>query len=482
MNGPPEAEQTAPVGKDLKRHMKIGFISLGCPKNQLDTEVMLHEVVDAGYEVTPEDIDADIIIINTCAFIESARKEAVDNILDVAWLKENRNLKGIIVTGCLAERYREEIFEDMPEVDALLGVGSIHHIVDAIRAVEAQVKRQAEAEKPLEAACKYRSFEDKDAVRLGGDRVLTTPEYAAYLKIAEGCDNRCAYCAIPYIRGGFRSRPIEELIREAKELDALGVKELTVIAQDITRYGKDLYGHYALHELLHRITEETNIPWIRLLYCYPDKITDELIAEIRDNPRILKYVDLPLQHISDRVLRAMNRHGDSGLIRDVLFRLRREIPDIVIRTTFIVGFPGETEDDFQQLADFMKQERFDHAGVFPYSREEGTPAFNFPDQIDEEEKERRRDILMREQMLINAELNEKKVGQVVQVLCEDFDPVSETCYGRSAADAPEIDGKVFFRQVGKTRPAPGEFVYVQIREVVDYDMYGDQVLPDEAEL
>lgn len=462
--------------------MKIGFISLGCPKNQLDTEVMLHEVVEAGYEVTPEDIDADIIIINTCAFIESARKEAVDNILDVAWLKENRHLRGIIVTGCLAERYREEIFEEMPEVDALLGVGSIHRIVDAVRAVEAQVKAQETAKQSLDAACKYRSFEDKNTVELGGDRVLTTPDYAAYLKIAEGCDNRCAYCAIPYIRGGYRSRPMEELVREAKELSALGVRELTVIAQDITRYGKDLYGHYALHELLHRITEETDIPWIRLLYCYPDKITDELIAEIRDNPRILKYIDLPLQHISDRVLKSMNRHGDSALIRDVLTRLRREIPGVVIRTTFIVGFPGETEEDFRQLAEFMQQQRFDHAGVFTYSREEGTPAYDFPDQIDEQEKERRRDILMKQQMLINAELNEQKIGRTVEVLCEDYDPVSESCYGRSAADAPEIDGKVFFRQAGRNRPAPGDLVKVCIEDVVDYDMYGKQVLPDGADM
>lgn len=455
--------------------MKIGFISLGCPKNQLDTEVMLHEVVDAGYEITAEDIDADIIIINTCAFIESARKEAVDNILDVAWLKENRHLKGIIVTGCLSERYREEIFEDMPEVDAILGVGSIHHIVDAIRAVEAQVKAEGASGKPTETACKYSSFEDKNTVRLGGDRVLTTPDYAAYLKIAEGCDNRCAYCAIPYIRGDFRSRPMEKLVKEAAELAELGVKELTLIAQDITRYGKDLYGHYALHELIHRITTETDIPWVRLLYCYPDKITDELIAEIRDNPRVLKYIDLPLQHISDRMLSAMNRHGDSALIREVLAKLRREVPDIVIRTTFIVGFPGETEADFEELANFMKEERFDHAGVFTYSREEGTPAYDFPDQIEEEEKERRRDILMKEQMLINTELNEQKVGQTVSVLCEDYDPVSETCYGRSTADAPEIDGKVFFRPAGKTRPAPGDIIRVCIEEVVDYDMYGTEV-------
>ena len=447
--------------------MKIGFISLGCPKNQLDTEVMLHEVVAAGYELTSEDIDADIIIINTCAFIESAKQEAIDNILDEAWLKENRSLKGIIVTGCLVERYRETIFEEMPEVDALIGVGSIHHIVDAIRAVEQQIKKK---NCPIEE--KYRSFEDKNTVRLGGDRVLTTPEYAAYLKIGEGCDNRCAYCAIPYIRGDFRSRPIEDLVAEAKDLESLGVKELTVIEQDITRYGKDLYGHYALHELLHRITEETTIPWIRLLYCYPDKVTDELIAEIRDNPRILKYIDMPLQHISDHMLTAMNRHGDSALIRDVLAKLRREIPGIVIRTTFIVGFPGETQEDFEELAEFLDEARFEHAGVFTYSREEGTPAYDFEDQIDEQVKQDRMDILMRTQMRINAEQNEQKIGTVINVLCEDYDPVNETYYGRSEVDAPEIDGKVFFRWRGEGRIAPGTFVKVKVREVVDYDVYG----------
>lgn len=447
--------------------MKIGFISLGCPKNQLDTEVMLHEVVSAGYEITPEDIDADIIIINTCGFIESAKKEAIDNILDVAWLKEHRDLKGIIVTGCLVERYREQIFEELPEVDALIGVGSIHHIVDAIRAVEEQIKQ-----KNCPISEKYRSFEDKNTVALGGDRVLTTPEYAAYLKIAEGCDNRCAYCAIPSIRGDFRSRPMEDLVAEAKDLDAMGVKELTIIAQDITRYGKDLYGHYALHELLRKITEATDIPWIRLLYCYPDKVTDELIAEIRDNPRILKYIDLPLQHISDHMLSAMNRHGDGAMIRDVLKKLRREIPGIVIRTTFIVGFPGESEEDFAELAEFLEEARFEHAGVFTYSREEGTPAYDFPDQIDEQVKQDRMDILMRTQMRINAEQNETKVGSVINVICEDYDPVNETYFGRSEVDAPEIDGKVFFRSRAEGKIAPGTFVKVKVREVVDYDVYG----------
>ncbi len=442
--------------------MKIGFVSLGCPKNQLDTEVMLHEVLEAGYEITPEDIEADVIIVNTCAFIESAKQEAIDNILDVAWLKENRSLKAIIVTGCLAERYGEEILKEMPEVDAVLGVGSIHNIVEAIEAVTVKRKKGSKA--------KYYSHEDKNEVRLGGDRVLTTPDYSAYLKIAEGCDNRCAYCAIPSIRGKFRSRPMEDLIAEAKQLESLGVKELTVVAQDVTRYGLDLYGKYSLAELLHRITEETSIPWIRLLYCYPDKVTDELIAEMRDNPRILKYIDLPLQHISDRMLTAMNRHGDGKMIREVLAKLRREIPDVIIRTTFIVGFPGETEEDFEELCEFVREQSFDHAGAFTYSREEDTPAYDFPDQIDEQVKQDRLDILMRMQMEINEEINKTKVGSVVEVLCEGYDTVAEVHYGRSAADSPEIDGKVYFKS--ELRVAEGSFVRVKVRRVMDYDLYG----------
>ena len=443
--------------------MKIGFVSLGCPKNQLDTEVMLHEVASAGYEITPEETEADIVIINTCAFIESAKKEAIDNILDIAWLKENNGLGGIIVTGCMAERYGREILEEFPEVDGVLGVGSIHNIVPAIECVAANMKKKKNKER-------YYSCEDKNTVRLGGDRILTTPEYAAYLKISEGCDNRCTYCAIPDIRGHFRSRPMEDLIAEAKELDSMGIKELTIIAQDTTRYGKDLYGEYCLDKLLHKITEETSIPWIRVLYCYPDKITEGFVAEFRDNPRILKYIDLPLQHISDSVLKRMNRHGNGQLIREVVSTLRREIPDLIIRTTFIVGFPGETEEDFCELAEFIKEAKFEHAGVFTYSREEGTPAYNFDGQIDEQVKQDRMDILMRSQLEINYEQNKEKVGKTITVLCEDYDPVSESYFGRGEADAPDIDGKVFFKSDRKI--APGEFVKVKVRKVVDYDLYG----------
>lgn len=442
--------------------MKVGFVSLGCSKNQLDTEVMLHELLAAGYEITPDETEADVVVINTCAFIESAKKEAIDNILDIAWLKKHKQLKAMVVTGCLAERYREEVLTELPEVDALLGVGSIHRIVEAVGEALAHAKDKKHP--------KYTSFEDKNIVRLGGDRVLTTPEFYSYLKIAEGCDNRCTYCAIPAIRGRFRSRPMEDLVAEAKDLEALGVKELNVIAQDITRYGQDLYGGYRLPELLIRLTEKTNIPWLRLLYCYPDKITDELIAVLRDNPRVLPYIDLPLQHISDPVLRAMNRRGDSAVIRRVIAKLRDAVPQLTLRTTFIVGFPGETEQDFETLCRFVEETKFDRMGVFTYSAEEGTPAAAMPGQIDEQVKQDRADILMKLQMGINATKNAQKIGTTVQVLVEDYDPVSEAHFGRSAADAPEIDGKIYFKS--ETRVAPGSFVNVKVREVVDYDLYG----------
>jgi ribosomal protein S12 methylthiotransferase len=428
----------------------------------MDTEVMLAKLVKVGYQIVPQDIDADIIIINTCAFIESAKQEAIDNILDVAWLKEHRKLKGIVVTGCLAERYQMEIFKEIPEVDAVLGVGSIHRIVKAVDAVAKGLQ--------------YSAFDDKNTCELGGDRIVTTPEYMAYIKIAEGCDNRCTYCAIPSIRGKFRSRPIEDLVAEAKDMEALGVKELNIIAQDTTRYGQDLYGEYKLAELIRAICKETSIPWIRLLYCYPDKITDELIAEIRDNDRVVKYIDLPIQHISDPVLRRMNRHGDSAMIKSVVQKLRNEIPGITIRTTVIVGFPGETDEDFVKLCEYVKEAKFDRLGAFTYSREEDTPAYNFDDQIDENIKQERYDIIMREQLHVSEAQNETMIGKRIQVLCEAFDPAAEIYYGRTAADAPDIDGKVYFKNgLGKKKIAPGSFVTVEVEEVYDYDLIGKTV-------
>lgn len=444
-----------------RKKFKVGFISLGCAKNLCDTEVMLHHLLEAGYEITPDETEADAVIINTCAFIESAKKESIDNILDIAWLKKHRSLKGIIVTGCLAERYREEVLNELPEVDALLGVGAIHNITEAVDSV-------------LSKGEKYVCVEGKETVSLGGDRVVTTGEAFAYIKIAEGCNNRCTYCAIPSIRGKLRTRTVEDIIEEAKSLEETGIKELVLIAQDTSVYGLDLYGEYKLPYLLRRLSEETSIPWLRILYCYPDKITDELIAEMRDNKKVVHYIDLPIQHISDNMLTAMNRHGDSACIKDAISRLRREIPDIVIRTTAIVGFPGETDKDFTELCQFIKDTKFQRFGAFTYSREENTAAAELPDQIDEQVKQDRYDIIMKCQQDISEKYNEALVGKTLHVLCEGFDEVSESYLGRSYRDAPETDGKVWFTS---HRPvSEGEFVDVKITEAMDYDLVGKVIV------
>ena len=436
--------------------MRIGFVSLGCPKNQLDTEVMLGHIATAGYEITPEETEADIVVINTCAFIGDAKKESIDNILDIAWLKENNNLKGIIVTGCLAERYRDEVMREMPEVDALLGTGSVHDIVSAIEAISNGEK--------------YTSFKDKNEVELGGDRIVTTGDAMAYLKISEGCNNRCTYCAIPDIRGKFRSRPMDDIVREAKELvDGLGIKELVVIGQDTTAYGIDLYGSYQLHTLLRRLATETDVTWLRILYCYPDKITDELIREFNENPKLVKYIDLPIQHISSRVLKRMNRRGDGALVRGVINKLRTQVEGISIRSTAIVGFPGETDEDFEELCAFIKEARFEHFGAFTYSREEGTPAYDFEDQIDEQIKQDRYDILMEHQLGISEEMQNAKIGSEIEVIIEAYDPVSEAYCARSKQDAPDIDGKVFL-QARKGTLCEGDILKVQVIEALDYDL------------
>lgn len=440
--------------------MKIGFVSLGCSKNLVDTERMLYLLAEAGYEITPEAEEAEIIVLNTCGFIESAKSESIENIIDLASLKELGQLRALICTGCLAERYREEIMKEMPEVDALLGVGSLEKIVEAVEAV-------ARGEK-------YTAFLDKEASPLGGDRVLTTPEYTAYLKVAEGCDNRCTYCAIPLIRGKMRSRPIEQIVEEAKDLERLGVKELNLIAQDTTRYGLDLYGEYRLAALVRAITEQTSIPWIRLLYCYPDKITDDLIAELRDNPRLVKYMDIPVQHISDGVLKHMNRHGNGDTIREAIARLRASVPGITLRTTVMVGFPGETEQDFEELCAFVKETRFDRFGGFTFSPEEETEAALLPNQIEEEIKTERLDALMEIQLDISAELQANKVGSEILVLAEGYDIPAGIHYGRSAADAPDVDGKIYFS--APKRIAPGTFLRVKITEALDYDLVGEAIL------
>lgn len=453
----------------MAKKTKVGFVSLGCSKNLCDTEIMLKHLLDAGYEITPEETDADVVVINTCAFIESAKKESIDNIIDIGWLKKHHKLKGIIVTGCLAERYRDEVLKELPEVDALIGVGGIHKIVEAVDSVISEAGKKDKH--------KYTCFDDKESSVIGGERLLTTGDHMAYLKIAEGCNNRCTYCAIPQIRGKMRSRTMKDIIEEATSLDAIGIKELNLIAQDTSAYGIDLYGKYELPELIRGICDATNIPWIRLLYCYPDKITDELVAEIRDNPRVVKYIDIPIQHISDRVLKSMNRHGDSAMIRESIAKLRREVPGIVLRSTAIVGFPGETEEDFEELCAFVKETKFERFGAFTYSREEDTPAYDFDNQIDEQVKQDRYDILMQTQLDVSEKFNETRIGTTVRVMCEGYDPVAGSHFGRSYAEAADIDGKIWFSVKNpRLRIAEGEMIDVKITEAMDYDLVGEALL------
>ena len=436
---------------------KVGFISLGCCKNLVDTEVMLYNLHAAGFEITPKEEEAEIIIINTCGLIESAKQEAIENILDAASLKEWGKCRHIIATGCLVERYREEVMREMPEIDALVGIGSLDEIANACLAVMRGEK--------------YTSFKDKETAALGGDRIITTGPHSAYIKVSEGCDNLCTYCAIPLIRGKHRSRTIEDIVSEAKDLEAMGVKEINLIAQDTTRYGLDIYGEYSLARLVRAITEETSIPWIRLLYCYPDKITDELIVELRDNDRLLKYMDIPVQHISDSVLKRMNRHGGKALIIDAIKRLRSEVPGIILRTTAMVGFPGESDDDFTELCEFVKETKFDRFGAFTFSPEEGTLAAEMDGQIDEQVKQDRYDCLMQTQLTIAEERAAAWGGEELTVLCEGYDRIAEVYYGRSFADAPDVDGRVYFRSA--TQLDAGNFVRVRITEALDYDLIGE---------
>lgn len=438
---------------------KIGFVSLGCPKNQLDTEVMLSHLNSAGYEITAEETEADIIILNTCGFIKDAKTEAIDNILDLAWLKTNAKLKHLIVCGCLVQRYGEQILKQFPEVDAILSVGAIHDIVSVIERVE-NGERFALMKAPEEA-------------ELGGDRIVTTPEYFAYLKIAEGCDNRCTYCAIPDIRGRFRSRSIEDIVAEAKDMEALGVRELILVAQDTTRYGLDIYGEYKLDELIKAICDATNIPWIRLLYCYPDKITDGLCEQFANNDRLVKYIDIPIQHINNEVLKRMNRHGGRDVIDDAVKRLRAACPEIVIRTTVIVGFPGESGEQFEELLNYLNEARFERLGAFTYSKEEGTPAEKMDGQIPEQKKKRRYDAVMKQQTKIIEQINAERVGKREIALIEGYDPVSDSYFCRTSKEAPEIDGKVYLVGAPKNSFAPGDMVDVLITSVMDCDLVAE---------
>ena len=439
---------------------KVAFISLGCSKNLVDTEVMLYNLQKEGFEITFDTSEAEIIVVNTCGFIESAKSEAIENILDAAELKTYGKCRRIIATGCLTERYREEVLSEIPELDAVIGVGSLDKIGEACRAVLRGEK--------------YSSFLDKNTSPLGGGRVLSTLPHTAYLKIAEGCDNRCTYCAIPMIRGKMRSRTVEDIVNEARQLDAEGVKEVNLIAQDTSRYGLDIYGEYSLARLVRELTEKTNIPWIRLLYCYPDKITDELIAELRDNPRLVKYMDIPIQHISNSVLQRMNRHGDRALIESVIEKLRREVPGIVLRTTAMVGFPGESDADFEELCEFVKKARFERFGAFTFSPEEDTEAYSMRDQIDEQVKQDRYDCLMATQLTVSEDISASMIDSELDVLIDGYDTVAEIYFGRSYADAPDVDGKVYIR-AKRGELKPGEFVRVRVAEALDYDLIADPI-------
>ena len=443
--------------------MKIGFVSLGCSKNLVDTEVMLKRLADAGYTITPDETEADIIVVNTCGFIQSAKEEAIDNILDVAWLKKNRALKGIIATGCLVERYREQVLEEMPEVDAVLGTGSYHKIVEAVEAV-------ARGEK-------YASFEDKNAAPLGGERIVTTPPYTAYLKVAEGCDNHCSYCVIPSLRGKYRSRQMDDVLYEARMLADSGVKELIVVAQDTSRYGTDLPGHKRLlPELLRKLCEIDDLHWIRVHYVYPDEIDDEFIQVMASEPKIVKYLDIPIQHCNSKILKLMNRRGDGEFLKALFARLRAGIPGLVIRTSLITGLPGEGEEEFAELCDFLREERLERVGAFAFSPEEGTPAAQM-EHVDTDTAVKRAEIVEMLQSEIMDAYNAEKLGKTMEVLVDGYDEESGQFYGRTFADSPDIDGRVW---IASDEPVhEGDFVMVKIDGCTDGDLCG-YVVEEEA--
>lgn len=436
--------------------MKIAFVSLGCAKNLVNTEQMMALVKAAGHTVTGDPEGADVAVLNTCGFIDSAKSEAIQNILELAALKEQGKLGKLLVAGCLTQRYRDEILEELPEIDGILGTGSYTDIVPAIDSV-------MEGDTPT-------YFGDIDHTIEDGDRVVSTPPYTAFLKIAEGCDNRCAYCVIPSLRGRYRSRTMESLLAEAKKLADDGVQELVVIAQDITRYGTDLYHKRMLPELL---TELCKLPfhWVRLHYLYPDELDDALIDVIAREHKILNYIDIPLQHINDRILKAMNRRSTKAEIIALLKKLRDRLPGLVLRTSLICGLPGETEEEFEELCDFLRESGIERAGIFQFSPEEGTPAAVMPDQVDPDTAKRRVELLVELQNRVMDAWNESRLGETLEVLCEGFDPDMGCYAGRSYADSPDVDGKVFFTAAGLV-PA-GTFVNVRITGTSDGDLTGE---------
>lgn len=437
---------------------KVGMISLGCPKNQVDGEALLAKLKKAGYEIVNNIEDSDVMIVNTCGFIEQAKKEAIDTILEVAEYKNAGLISAIVVTGCLAERYQDEIIKEMPEVDAVLGIGANSDIVKA-------------CDKAL-CGIVTTSFPNKCYLSINDERIISTPSHWAYLKIAEGCDNRCSYCAIPGIRGGFRSRTIESCVDEAKALAESGVKELILIAQDTTKYGQDLYGKYSLDILLKELVKIDGIEWIRLFYCYPQRITDSLINVIANEEKVCNYIDIPLQHSDKTVLKNMNRVGDGDDYRALISKMRKAIPDLALRTTFMVGFPGETDEQFENLCKFTEDVKFDKMGCFTFSPEEDTPAYDMQNQIDDDVKVRRQEVLMNKQYSITEELNKQRIGRIYKVIIDTFD--GENYVGRSYMDSPEIDSGIIFTSDNNLNI--GDFVNVKITDYNGYDLIGEAIL------
>ncbi len=438
---------------------KVGMISLGCPKNQVDAEIMLSKLQNGGFEIVNDPVDADVVIVNTCGFIEDAKRESIENILDMVSFKEEcPNLK-ILVTGCLAERYQSEIFAEIPEADGVIGIGANGDICEI-------------CDKLINGE-KAETFPPKIDLKIEGDRVLTTPPYSAYLKIAEGCSNHCTYCAIPSIRGEFRSRPSESILAEAQKLASEGVKELVVVAQDTTRYGEDLYGKNALVPLLKALSMVDGIEWIRLLYLYPERIDETLINEIANNDKIVKYMDIPLQHCSKNVLKRMNRHGDREALTALLMKIREKINGVTIRTTFIAGFPGETEEEFNELCDFIEEMRFERMGCFAYSEEEGTPASRLDGMMDIEIRQERADIINERQNVILDEINESLIGKTLKAIVEGYDPYSDAYYGRTTMDAPEIDTQIYFTCGYDLQD--GDIIDVEVINVIDGELTGEVV-------
>ena len=436
----------------------VGMVSLGCAKNQVDGEVLMASLKNAGFLTVDDAALADIAIVNTCGFIESAKRESIEEILELAALKKEGKIKKLVITGCLSERYQKEMHQELPEADAVLGIGANGDIAPLLT-------------KMMEENTYVESFPDKSRMPLCGDRELTTPSYFAYVKIAEGCDNRCSYCAIPLIRGGYRSRTMESIEEECKSLVANGAKELVLIAQDTSRYGIDLYGEYSLAKLMHRLCRIDGLRWLRVLYCYPDSITDELLDTMAQEEKIVPYIDLPLQHASGPILRAMNRRGDRQSLTALMNKIREKVPGVVLRTTLITGFPGETEEDFTELAEFVKDVKFERLGCFAYSQEEGTPAAELPGQLDEEVKVHRAELIMDRQMEIMERQGMELIGKTLEVMVEGYDRYAECWFGRSWRDAPDVDGKIFFTTGGK-RPRLGSFVQVRVEDCMDCDLTG----------